>query len=449
MSAEGLRIPPHSIESEQSVLGGLMLKPSALESVAAALSENDFYRRDHRIIWRAIVDLDGKGQPFDAVTLGEWFQTQRMADLVGGASYIIELANTTPSAANILAYAKIVRGKAMLRALVDAGTELASDAFNAEDGQGLLDAAIGRLMAMQRAETRCEYTLKQAASIAWREAAAAYERKGALAGITTGLTDLDEQLGGLHPGDLIVVGARPSMGKTAMLFGMSFAAAEKGFANGIISGEQPANQLGARMLSAASRVPGNSFRTGRFHEEEWPRLTHGIERLAALPIWILDRGSPSIAEIQRVSRRWKQQHGIKALYVDYIQRISGSGDRRHEVIGETCRGLKSLARDLEIPIVALSQVNREVEKRKPPIPRMGDLSDSSEIEKEADVVITIYREDYYNPDTNKRGVAQLTVDKNRHGPTGFIEVLWRAETMTFENYADEDTFADRYGRAAA
>jgi replicative DNA helicase len=432
-----LRVPPCSVESEQAVLGGLMLKPSALESVAAVLSETDFYRRDHRVIWRAIEQLDAKGQPFDCVTMAEWFASEGVSDLVN-PSYIIELTNTTPSAANVLAYARIVREKSMLRMLIDAGTELAGEAFDTSgDAQGLLDSWIVRLMGLQRQEARCEFTLKQAASLAWQDAAAAYERKGALAGITTGLIDLDEQLGGLHPGDLIVIGARPSMGKTAMLFGMSHAAAEAGFANGIISGEQPANQLGARMLSAASRVPGNAFRTGKFHEEHWPRLTRGIETLATLPIWILDRGSPSIAEVQRTARRWKQQHGIKALYVDYIQRLAGKGERRHEVIGETCRGLKSIARDLEIPVIALSQVNREVEKRRPPIPRMGDLSDSSEIEKEADAVITIYREDYYEPNTKKKGVAQLTVDKNRHGPTGFIEVTWRAETMTFENYASD------------
>lgn len=441
-----VRTPPCAIEAECSVLGGLMLRPSALETVAALLSEDDFYRRDHRTIWRAIVELDAKGQPFDAVTLAEWLASSR-TEIADGITYVLRLANETPSAANVVAYARIVRSKSLLRTVIDAATELAAEAFEADSAEGIVDAAVSKLMALHRAEARCEFTLKQAASLAWQEAAAAYERKGALAGITTGLTDLDEQLGGLHPGDLIVIGARPAMGKTAMLFGMSYAAASKGCANGIISGEQPANQLGARMLSAAANVPGNSFRTGRFHEEEWPRLTNGIATLAALPIYILDKGSPSIADIQRIARRWKQQHGIKALYVDYIQRIAGKGERRHEVIGETCRGLKSIARDLEIPVIALSQVNREVEKRKPPIPRMGDLSDSSEIEKEADAVITIYREDYYNPDTQKRGVAQLTVDKNRHGPTGFIEVAWRAETMTFANYIG-DEFAGRYGRAA-
>jgi replicative DNA helicase len=433
------------------VLGALMLRPSVLEAVAAVIDESDFYRRDHRTIWRAIVELDAKGQPFDAVTLGEWFESQgrHELDLVGGTSYVIDLANTTPSAANVLHYARIVREKSILRSVIDVGTELAGDAFAATSAEGMLDGAIAKLMALHRSESRCEFTLKQAASIAWREAAAAHERKGALAGITTGLRDVDDQLGGLHAGDFIVIGARPSMGKTAMLFGMSYAAAANEHPNGIISGEQPANQLGARMLSAASRVPGNAFRTGRFADEEWPRLTSGIEKLAALPVWILDRGAPSIGEVQRIARRWKQQHGIKALYVDYIQRLTGKGERRNEVVADTCRGLKSLARDLDIAVVALSQVNREVEKRHPPIPRMADLSDSSEIEKEADTVITIYREDYYKPDTERKGIAQLTIDKNRHGPTGFVEVLWRAETMTFENYADEDTFARRYGREAA
>jgi len=433
-----IRVPPHSLDAEQAVLGGLMLSETALDRVASVIVEEDFYRKDHRLIFRSISELDARGQPYDAVTLGEWFEAKGLVELVGGTSYIIQLANNTPSVANIVAHARIVRDKSTLRKMIDAGTGIVGDGFqpNGRSAQEILDETIVRLMAMQRIEAQAEYTAKQAAKKAYEHLTAAHANGGALNTIPTGLADLDKLLGGFHPGDLIVIGARAAMGKTAMLTGLALHATHKGKPVGLISGEQPAEQMAARMMALAGNVDATKFRTGQFEEWEWPRVTQAFTTVAAAPMWILDRSSPSITEVQRVARRWKQQHKIEALYVDYLQRLDAPGERRWESVGVAVRGLKNLARDLNIPVIVLAQVSRQVETRKVPEPRMGDLSDSSEIEKEADQVLMLYREEYYDPTSDKKGIAKIIIEKNRHGQTGFIEVAWIGNTMRFANLAD-------------
>jgi replicative DNA helicase len=435
MRPGAVRVPPHSAEAEQAVLGGLMLSQSALDRVVSVIEEADFYRKDHRLIFRAITDLDAKGQPYDAVTLGEWFDSNGIAELVGGSNYVMQLANNTPGAANIVAHAKIVRDKSLLRRLIDTGMEIAGDGFDPEgrSAQEILDATIVCLMAMQRVETQAEFTAKQAAKKAYDLMTEAHLNGGALNTIPTGLCDLDKLLGGFHPGDLIVIGARAAMGKTAMLTGFALHAATSGKPVGLISGEQPAEQIASRMMALNGDVEATKFRTGKFDEHEWPRVTSAFTTIAKAPIWILDRSSPSITEVQRVARRWKQQNKIEALYVDYLQRLEAPGERRWESVGFAVRGLKNLARDLNIPIIVLAQVSRQVETRKVPEPRMGDLSDSSEIEKEADQVLMIYRDEYYNEDSNEKGVAKIIIEKNRHGQTGYIKVAWIGRTMKFAN----------------
>jgi len=435
-----LRVPPHSIDSEQAVLGGLMLDERAWERIADKLNEDDFYRKDHRLIYRAIGDLAAKNQPVDAVTMGEWFEANGLAELVGGSNYVLQLANSTPSAANIGAYAKIVRDKATLRRLIDVANDLAGDGFDpsGRDPQEIIDTAVVRLMSMQHDDRNVEYTARQAAKKAYEALAAASLNGGALNTVPTGLADLDRILGGLHPGDFVVIGARASMGKTAFLVNAALHAACGGFPVGVISGEQPADQMASRMMALAGDVRATKFRTGQFEEHEWPRVTAAMTKVAGAPIWFLDRSSPSIAEVQRVARRWKKQHGIRALYVDYLQRLQAPGERRWESVGAAAKGLKDLARDLEIPVVVLAQVSRQVEVGgKGREPRLGDLSDSSEIEKEADQVLMLYREEYYQPDTPKKGIAKIIVEKNRHGPTGFVEVAWIGETMRFGNLASD------------
>ena len=427
---DGLRIPPHSTDAEQAVLGGLMLSPEAWERIT--LGEEEFYRRDHQLIYRAISDLIGRGQPVDAITLGEHMEASGIAAQVGGSGYVLELAATTPSAANIGAYAKIVREKAQLRRMIDGCARIIEKAYSPgnDDASTLLDAAIGGLMSMQRRDRKAEWSMREVLKQAFDRITYAYEHKGEIPGLTTGLAKLDEHLGGFHPSDLTVIGGRPAMGKTALLFGMAKCGATSG-AVGIISGEQPAVQLGLRMVSLGADVTASKMRSGKIDDEDWRRISRAIHDFHGLPIHVLDRSAPSITEVARCARRWKHEHNIQALYVDYLQRLEGPGDKAWERVAAVSKGLKNIARDLDIPVIALAQVNREVENRSDKRPGMSDLCDSSEIEKEADQVITIYRDDYYNPSSEDKGTAELAICKNRHGECAMARVAWLANTMRF------------------
>jgi len=372
------------------------------------------------------------------VTLGEQFEANGSDR--AAVAYVTQLANTTPGAANITAHAGIVRDKSQLRKMIEIGSQIVTDGFDAQgrDPQSLMDAMIVRLMAMQHTNAQVEYTGKQAAKKAFDALTEAHANGGALRAVPSGLADVDKLLGGFHPGDLVVVGARASMGKTAWLVNASRHAAAKGHAVGIISGEQGAEQVAARMMALAGNVAATKFRTGQFAEEEWPRVSAAMTDMAKARMWILDRSSPTLAEVQRVARRWKQQHAIEALYVDYMQRVAGPGERRWEQVGAVAKGFKDLARDLDIPVIVLAQVSRAVETGgKGREPRLGDLSDSSEIEKEADQVLMLYRDEYYNEDSDKKGIAKVIIEKNRHGPTGYVEVAFHAETMRFADLSRE------------
>lgn len=437
--AMGIRVPPHSVDAEQAVLGGLMLVPDRIESLADRLAVHDFYRKDHQLIYRAMLELSGRGRPCDAVTLGDWFDANGFADMMGGASYLYELAGGTASAANIQAYAEIIRGKSIRRQVIDRASQLAEDAYGSdEDSVQLVDRGVVELMELQKTETRSEFTLKQAMAAAYQEAQRARELGDDIPGIPTGLKRLDRVLGGWHDSDLIVVGARPAMGKTALL--LNFALACK-VPCGIVSAEQPMMQVGGRIIAAKAKVAAEKMRSGRFRDEDYGRLAHAIEELNDRVCHIYDRSSPNIADVSRMARKWKQQNGIRVLFVDYLQRIRSSdtrkGANRTEHVGEVAQGLKNLARDLDIPVIALAQVKREVDNREDKQPGMADLSDSSEIEKEADQVITLYRPAVHE-ESAEEALAILSIEKNRHGPTGIVKAAWIAECMRFENYADHE-----------
>jgi len=428
-----LRIAPNSIEAEQAVLGGLLVSPQSFERVAALISEQDFYRRDHQLIFRAIGEMDARGAIPDQVTMAEWFVEQKLDEMIGGADYILDLWKTTCSAANILTYARIVAEKAKLRRVIDGCTRVIELAFDPKgrSADDVVDGAIGGLMAMQRHHANVEWTLNQAVKMAYGEIVKAQDNGGKLPGYPTGLTKLDEHLGGLHRSDLTVIGARPSMGKTALLFGMAFEAAKSGIPVGIISGEQPAVQLGMRMLALASDVNSSRMRNASLEEGDWRRISEGLTACNGLPIKILDRSAPTLAEVMRTARRWRREGALSALYVDYLQRIEAPGEKGYERVAAVAKGLKTIARDMDIPVVALAQVKREVELRADKRPRMGDMCDSSEIEKEADQILTLYRDDYYEPNSPDKGTAEILIDKNRHGETAFCRVAWHARTMRF------------------
>ncbi len=430
----GMRLPPQAIEAEQAVLGGLMLAPDAMDRIADKLAEDDFYRKDHRVIWRAITELSLRGKPVDAVTMADWFEDNNLADLVGGGSYLYELTNATASAANIEAYAQIVREKSVRRKLIDSATNLLESAYcGDEETTLLLDAGITGLMAMQRVESRNEFTLRQAMSMAYAEAQEARQRGGEIGGIRTGIKALDKALGGWHNSDMIVIGARPAMGKTALLLNFAVAC---GVRVGIISAEMPAMQVGGRMMSIQSRVHAELMRTGRFEVDDLRRLENAVAELSDRTCMIYDRSAPTIGEVARLARKWVRHQRIQLLLVDYTQRIepSQSGPRasKAERVGEVARGLKNIARENDIPVIALAQVGRQAEGRQP---TLSDLSDSSEIEKEADQVITLDRPNEYDG-SQPANLAKLSIEKNRHGPTWIIDAAWMPETMRFGDYAD-------------
>lgn len=430
---EHLRVPPQDVTAEQNVLGALMLDNLALARIA--LDEADFYRRDHALIFRAICDLDAAAKPYDSVTLGDWFESQGLAEHVAGGSYLIELASQTGSAANVAAYAEIVRSKAVLRRVIEVGSQLVSEGFDArrEPAEAILDRAIRELMALSKSDQKCEFTLQQAAKMAWEDAEQANRSNGALRGVPTGYERMDARLGGFHSGDLIFIGARPSMGKTALMVNLALNAAAAGHAIGMISGEQSAMQVGQRSISATSRVPAERMRNGQFEDEDWPMLSAAMRKLVDRKVRIYDRSAPTLEELCRVARRWRQDHGMAVLFVDYLQRIRvPKADNRIEEVSEVARGLKTLARDLEIPVVALAQVKAEVDKRTgDKRPNLGDIANSDEATREADMIVFLYRDEVYHEDTPDRGIAELNVEKYRHGPTGRFRLAFRNETMVF------------------
>lgn len=432
-----LRVPPCAVEAEQAVLGGLMLDPQSYNRISAFLAEADFYRRDHALIFRAIGEMVDRGEPADAVTMGDWFEAQGVAELVGGVSYVYKLANATPSASSIGSYARIVREKAQLRRVIDAATEACTSAWAADaEPSAVVDAAVRAMMGIGKSHTEHTLSMREALRRLSDRMTKIHANGGVLPGVTSGIAELDKKLGGFQDGDLVLIPARPSMGKTSLLGFCVAHAGSHGIPVGLVSGEQPAEQIALRLVSARSKIAAHRIRNADLQAHEWPKLTIANADMAAWPVWIHDRSAPTIDELKRIARMWRHQHGIRALYVDYAQRIEGKGRTRYEQVSEVARELKTLARDLGIPVIALAQVNRSVEQRNDKRPGMGDIADSGELEKEADQVVMLYRDDYYNAESSDKGVAELIVEKNRHGATGTIKVGWDAEHMDFYDLAN-------------
>ncbi|MBC6942037.1 MAG: replicative DNA helicase [Xanthomonadales bacterium] len=451
-NVEALRVPPHSIEAEQAVLGGLMLSPEAWDRVADRIGVDDFYRKEHRVIYRAIEDLANKSMPCDAVTLGDWFVANNLADQVGGASYVIELANSTPSAANITAYADIVREKSVLRQLIDVGTEIAGDAFvpDGRSSKELLEVAEQKVfhIAEMGARGRQGFVpMRSAVKEAFQLLHQRYENRGSVTGLPTGFIDLDEMTAGLQPSDLIIVAARPSMGKTALAVNMAeYAALKTRKAVAVFSMEMSASQLAFRLISSLGRINQQNLRTGDLAEDEWPRVTSAITLLQDAKIFIDDTPALSPGELRARARRLKREHDLGLIVIDYLQlmQVPGTKENRATEISEISRGLKSLAKELNIPVIALSQLNRSLEQRTDKRPVMADLRESGAIEQDADVIMFIYRDDYYNADGGEKGVAEIIIGKQRNGPTGVVKLAFLGQFTKFENLAS-DRYMAGYG----
>ncbi len=415
-------------ESERTLLATMMLRPA--DCLGVDVGHADFSVEAHGDIAATIVESVRESEPCDPVSISDRLAK---AGHKAHATLALRIANEALVTASPASFAERIKSAARGRHAVGVARTLLETAGN--DGDAAIARAVEALMDLNRSDSNHEFTAKAAIRRAWDRMVEVHNAGGALPGIPSGLSDLDQILGGYHDGDLIVIGARPAMGKSAMAFGMAKSAARNGFPVGLISGEQPADQVGARLLAAESNVTATKFRNAKFTDDEWTRVGGAVPELAALPMMIYDRSAPTLGEVVRIARRWKHQHGMRALFVDYLQRMEGEGDRKFEQVGMVVRGLKNLARDLSIPVIVLAQVSRTVEARTSKEPRMGDLSDSSEIEKEADQVLMLYRPEYYEPTAENRGLAKIIVEKNRHGPSGYCEVAFLAETMRFTDLA--------------
>lgn len=443
---EQLRIPPQSVEAEQAVLGGLMLSPESYDRVGDQLDETDFYRRDHQLIFRAIKELAERNRPFDAVTLGEWFESQGQGELVAGGAYLVELASTTPSAANIVAYAEIVRDKAVLRQLIEVGTTIVNDGFQPEGRESaeLLAKAEQEVFAIAESgkHGRQDFTaVNDAMRDAFDVLQTRYAAGGAITGLPTGYVEFDEMTAGLQPTDLIILAARPAMGKTTLALNMAeYAAMKTKKPVAVFSMEMSASQLALRLISSVGRVNAARLRTGQLEEEDWSRISSAIRLLKDTRIFIDDTPALSPDVLRAKARRLKREHGLGMIVIDYLQlmQVPGNSENRATEISEISRSLKALAKELNVPVIALSQLNRSLETRTDKRPVMADLRESGAIEQDADVIVFIYRDDYYNKENSPdKGLAEVIIGKQRNGPTGSVKLKFFGEYTRFDNLAHD------------
>lgn len=444
---EQLRVPPHSIEAEQAVLGGLMLAPEAYDRINDKLTANDFYRRDHQLIYRAIAQLAERSRPFDAVTLGEWFESQGQTDLVAGGAYLVELASTTPSAANITAYAEIVRDKAVMRQLIEVGTEIVNDAFQPEgkESDEMLAIAEQKVFAIaeQGARGRTDFVaMNDALKDAFEVLRIRSESGGTVTGLPTGYTEFDMMTAGLQPTDLVILAARPAMGKTTFALNIAeYAAIKSKKAVAVFSMEMSAGQLAMRLISSVGRINATRLRTGQLEDEDWSRVTSAIRILKdQAKVFIDDTPGLSPDVLRSKARRLKREHDLGLIVIDYLQLMSvpGNSENRATEISEISRSLKGLAKELNVPVIALSQLNRSLETRTDKRPVMADLRESGAIEQDADMIVFIYRDDYYNKETSPdKGLAEIIIGKQRSGPTGSCKLRFFGEYTRFDNLAHD------------
>ena len=448
---ELIKLPPHSVEAEQSVLGGLLLDNTAWDKIADMIGESDFYRADHRLIYRHISKLIGNSRPADVITVSESLESTRELEGIGGLAYLGALAQNTPTAANIRRYAEIVRERAIMRKLAEVGTDIAETAYNPmgkEAGQ-LLDEAESKVFAISEEGARGKQgflDMQPLLTQVVERIDMLYNRDNPsdVTGVPTGFTDLDRMTSGLQPGDLVIVAGRPSMGKTSLALNMGeHVALETGMPVGVFSMEMGASQLVMRMLGSVGKLDQHKVRTGRLADEDWRKLTDAVGRLNDAPIHIDETAALNALELRARARRLHRQYGkLGLIVVDYLQLMSASsqGENRATEISEISRGLKALAKELNVPVVALSQLNRSLEQRPNKRPVMSDLRESGAIEQDADLILFIYRDEVYNPDSPDKGKAEVIIGKQRNGPIGTVTLVFQGEYTRFANFADPGRF---------
>jgi len=446
-----LKVPPHSVEAEQSLIGSLLLDNQAFDRVADVVTAEDFYRDDHRRIFRHVSRLIEHNRPADMVTVAESIEASEDKDKTGGAAYLASLAQSVPSALNIRRYAELVRERAVQRTLAQVATEIAETALapNGKEVGLMLDEAESKIFQIAETGARNKQGLQEIKPVlakVFEKIDHLYHRDNPsdITGVPTGYTKIDEMTSGLQGGDLIIVAGRPSMGKTALA--LNFAqhiAVDNGLPVAIFSMEMSSTQLAQRMLGSIARVDQHKMRTGRLNDNEWSTLSDAMGKLHETPIYIDETGALTALEVRARARRLKRQYSkLGLIVIDYLQLMSAStqGENRATEISEISRSLKAMAKELDVPVVALSQLNRALEQRPNKRPQMADLRESGAIEQDADVILAIYRDEVYNPETPDKGTAEAIILKQRNGPIGTVKLTFLGQFTRFENYAGPESF---------
>lgn len=447
MNPASVKVPPHSIDAEQSVLGGLMLDNRAWDQVLDRVHEADFYRNEHRLIFRAMSRLLDQSKPIDVLTVSEALRELHELEQVGGEVFLFELANNTPSAANIAAYADIVRERSVLRQLISAAGEIAGDAFNAQGRSivELLDAAEQRVFSISESGTRGSgpANIKDYLAKTMDRIDTLFQSGTAITGIPTGYHDLDDMTSGLQPSDLVIIAGRPSMGKTMLATNIAEHIAIKSRLPVLIfSMEMPGEAIVMRLLSSLCRIDQLKIRTGKLADDDWPRITSTVSMLSDAPLFIDDTPGLSPAEMRARARRLAKEHGqLGMIMVDYLQlmQVPGNNENRTAEISEISRSLKGLAKELKVPVIALSQLNRGLEQRADKRPVMSDLRESGAIEQDADLIAFIYRDEVYNENSPDKGTAEIIIAKQRNGPIGKVRLAFMGQYTCFENFTRQQT----------
>jgi replicative DNA helicase len=443
--------PPHSVEAEQAVLGGLLIDTNAWDQVADVVRQEDFYRPDHQLIFGAIAAVAGEAKPCDAVTVAGYLERNGQLEKAGGLAYLSSIARDTPTAANVRAYAQLVRERSLLRQLIQAGTQIASAVYN-NDGtsaRDLVDRAEQRVFEIAEGSFRGREGARPVRELLpavidqideW------HTNPDKLRGLPTGFTDFDKITGGLRAGDLVIIAGRPSMGKTTLAVNMAeYAAVHPGTraSVAVFSMEMPSEQVITRMLASVGGVPLSSLRSGRISDDDWVRITGATSQLSEAKIFVDETPALNPTELRARARRVKREHGLHLIVVDYLQlmQVPGTQENRATEIAEISRGLKALAKELSVPVIALSQLNRGVEQREHKRPVMSDLRESGAIEQDADIILLIYREEVYDRNTTKKGVAEIDLVKHRNGEIGSFLLTFQGQYTRFANYAS-DAYAE-------
>ncbi len=436
-TSEMAYVPPQNLDAEISLLGSILLDKEAIVKVADTISGSDFYKEAHGEIYKSMIQLYEAREPIDVITLTNKLEENKKLDIIGGTSYITTLASSVPSAAHVLNYAKIVSDKAILRRLISASTQIADMAMKEnEEITNILDKSEQAIFKVSQKHLKEDFIpIKDVLAESFDRIDDLHKDKGSIRGVPTGYKDIDNLLAGLQPSDLIILAARPSMGKTSLALNMAqHIAANEGIPVLVFSLEMSKEQLVDRLICNEARVDSWKLRTGNLDDDDFPRIGQAMATLAEAPLWIDDSSGVNVMEMRTKARRLQAEHGLGLVVVDYIQLIQGNGSsNRVEEVSDISRSLKGLARELNVPVIALSQLSRAVENRPSRIPQLADLRESGSIEQDADVVMFIYREDYYEQETEKKNIADLLVRKHRNGPTGQVELYFKPEQMRFSS----------------